>query len=80
MSLAADGEGEIVCAGAMSPPEIYVWSLQTGRLTDVSQEQHLCVCACGTSVCVCVKKIEEREKQHELRTAMTNTLYIASPV
>ena len=77
MSLAADGEGEIVCAGAMSPPEIYVWSLQTGRLTDVSQEQHLCVCACGTSVCVCVKK---SKNARNTMTAMTNTLYIASPV
>ncbi|GBG30583.1 Guanine nucleotide-binding protein subunit beta-1 [Hondaea fermentalgiana] len=33
--LAVDGQGEIVCAGAMDPPDIYVWSLQTGRLLDV---------------------------------------------
>jgi len=33
--LTVDGMGEIVCAGAMDPPEIYVWSLQTGRLLDV---------------------------------------------
>mmetsp|Transcript_16767 Transcript_16767/g.32649 ORF Transcript_16767/g.32649 Transcript_16767/m.32649 type:complete len:904 (-) Transcript_16767:267-2978(-) len=33
--LAVDGQGEIVCAGAMDPAEIYVWSLQTGRLLDV---------------------------------------------
>lgn len=34
-SLALDPSGEIVCAGAMDPFEIYVWSLQTGRLLDV---------------------------------------------
>lgn len=34
-SLAVDSAGEIVCAGAMDPFHIYVWSLQTGRLLDV---------------------------------------------
>mmetsp|Transcript_40984 Transcript_40984/g.65913 ORF Transcript_40984/g.65913 Transcript_40984/m.65913 type:complete len:619 (+) Transcript_40984:942-2798(+) len=34
-SLAIDGEGEVVCAGAMDPFEIYVWSLQTGKLLDI---------------------------------------------
>jgi periodic tryptophan protein 2 len=34
-SLAVDPSGEIVCAGALDPFEIYVWSLQTGRLLDV---------------------------------------------
>jgi periodic tryptophan protein 2 len=33
--LAADEAGEIVCAGAMDPFNIYVWSLQTGRILDV---------------------------------------------
>ena len=35
MSLAVDGSGDVVCAGAMEPADIYVWSLQTGRLLDV---------------------------------------------
>ncbi|CAN0530776.1 unnamed protein product, partial [Ectocarpus sp. 12 AP-2014] len=34
-SLALDGSGEVVVAGAMDPFEVYVWSLQTGRLLDV---------------------------------------------
>lgn len=34
-SLAVDGEGEVVCAGGMDPPEIFVWSLQTGKLLDI---------------------------------------------
>ena len=33
--LAADEAGEIVCAGALDPFNIYVWSLQTGRVLDV---------------------------------------------
>jgi periodic tryptophan protein 2 len=33
--LAADVSGEIVCAGAMDPFQIYVWALQTGTLLDV---------------------------------------------
>lgn len=33
--LAADPSGEVVCAGAMDPFSIYVWSLQTGRLLDI---------------------------------------------
>jgi periodic tryptophan protein 2 len=35
MSLAIDPSGEVVCAGAMDPFEIYVWNLQTGRLLDI---------------------------------------------
>ena len=35
LSLAVDGAGEVVVAGAMEPFEIYIWSLQTGRLLDV---------------------------------------------
>lgn len=34
-SLAVDSSGEIVCAGALDPFQIYVWALQTGRLVDV---------------------------------------------
>ena len=34
-SLAVDSSGEIVCAGALDPFQIYVWALQTGRLIDV---------------------------------------------
>lgn len=30
-----DPSGEVVCAGSMDPFEIYIWSLQTGRLLDV---------------------------------------------
>ncbi|KAE8621012.1 hypothetical protein XENTR_v10004650 [Xenopus tropicalis] len=33
--LAVDGSGEIVCAGAQDSYEVYVWSMQTGRLLDV---------------------------------------------
>jgi periodic tryptophan protein 2 len=35
LSLAVDSSGEVVCAGAMDPFCIYVWSMQTGRLLDV---------------------------------------------
>jgi periodic tryptophan protein 2 len=34
-SLCVDESGEIVCAGALDPFEVYVWSLQTGKLLDV---------------------------------------------
>lgn len=33
--LAADASGEVICAGALDPFNIYVWALQTGRLLDV---------------------------------------------
>jgi periodic tryptophan protein 2 len=33
--LAVDPAGEVVCAGSLEPFEIYVWSLQTGKLLDV---------------------------------------------
>jgi periodic tryptophan protein 2 len=33
--VAGDEAGEIVCAGALEPFNVYVWSLQTGRLLDV---------------------------------------------
>uniref|UniRef100_A0A8C5QIE7 PWP2 small subunit processome component n=1 Tax=Leptobrachium leishanense TaxID=445787 RepID=A0A8C5QIE7_9ANUR len=33
--LAVDGSGDIVCAGARDSFEVYVWSMQTGRLLDV---------------------------------------------
>ncbi|CAI5731041.1 unnamed protein product [Peronospora destructor] len=35
LSLALDPSGQVVCAGSMDPFNVYVWSLQTGRLTDV---------------------------------------------
>ena len=35
ISLALDASGQIVCAGTLDPFNIYVWSLQTGRLLDV---------------------------------------------
>eukprot|EP00596_Hydrurales_sp_CCMP1899_P003442 CAMPEP_0119050586 /NCGR_PEP_ID=MMETSP1177-20130426/70734_1 /TAXON_ID=2985 /ORGANISM="Ochromonas sp, Strain CCMP1899" /LENGTH=830 /DNA_ID=CAMNT_0007029157 /DNA_START=526 /DNA_END=3015 /DNA_ORIENTATION=+ len=35
ISLAVDSSGEIVCAGSLDPFDIYVWSLQTGRLLDI---------------------------------------------
>ncbi|KAG5456977.1 MAG: putative WD repeat protein [Olpidium bornovanus] len=34
-SLAVDTSGEIVCAGSLDTFEIFVWSVQTGRLLDV---------------------------------------------
>ncbi|KAF9581478.1 hypothetical protein BGW38_001484, partial [Lunasporangiospora selenospora] len=34
-SLAVDPSGEIVCAGAQNTFEIYVWSVQTGKLLDI---------------------------------------------
>ena len=34
-SMAVDPSGEIVCAGSMDTYEIFVWSVQTGRLLDV---------------------------------------------
>ncbi|KAG8430148.1 hypothetical protein GDO86_018389 [Hymenochirus boettgeri] len=33
--LSVDGSGDIVCAGAQDSFEVYVWSMQTGRLLDV---------------------------------------------
>ncbi|XP_056410570.1 periodic tryptophan protein 2 homolog [Hyla sarda] len=33
--LAVDSSGDIVCAGAQDSYEVYVWSMQTGRLLDV---------------------------------------------
>ncbi|KAH9090244.1 hypothetical protein LEN26_018928 [Aphanomyces euteiches] len=33
--LALDTSGQLVCAGTLDPFHIYVWSMQTGRLTDV---------------------------------------------
>ncbi|XP_053312786.1 periodic tryptophan protein 2 homolog [Spea bombifrons] len=33
--LGVDGSGDIVCAGARDAFEVYVWSMQTGRLLDV---------------------------------------------
>ncbi|ELU01708.1 hypothetical protein CAPTEDRAFT_223834 [Capitella teleta] len=34
-SLAVDGSGEVVCAGGQDTYEIYVWSMQTGRLLEI---------------------------------------------
>jgi periodic tryptophan protein 2 len=35
LSMAVDKSGEVVCAGSSEPFRICVWSMQTGRLTDV---------------------------------------------
>ena len=35
LSMAVDKSGEVVCAGSSEPFRICVWSIQTGRLTDV---------------------------------------------
>ena len=35
VSLAVDPAGEVICAGSLEPFEVYVWSLQTGKLLDV---------------------------------------------
>jgi periodic tryptophan protein 2 len=34
-SLALDPSGEVVCAGAMDTFDIFVWSVQTGKLLDI---------------------------------------------
>lgn len=33
-SVGLDWSGEVVCAGALDPPNIFVWSVQTGKLLD----------------------------------------------
>ena len=35
ISIAVDSGGEVVAAGSFDPPEIYLWSLRTGKLVDV---------------------------------------------
>jgi len=35
LCLAVDGNGEVICAGAMEPYEIYLWSMRNGQLLDV---------------------------------------------
>ena len=35
VSLACDSSGELVAAGSLEPFEIYLWSLQTGKILDV---------------------------------------------
>lgn len=34
-SLAVDSSGELVCAGSQDSFEIFLWSMQTGRLLEV---------------------------------------------
>lgn len=36
-SLAMDASGEIICASAQDTFEVFVWSMQTGRLLEVSE-------------------------------------------
>jgi len=35
MCLAVDSSGEVACAGALEPFEVYVWAVQTGQLLEV---------------------------------------------
>ncbi|XP_077530053.1 periodic tryptophan protein 2 homolog [Haemaphysalis longicornis] len=42
-SLAVDTSGEVVCAGSQDTFEVFVWSLQTGRLLDVLAGHSSCV-------------------------------------
>jgi len=35
LCLAVDSSGEVACAGALEPFEVYVWAVQTGRLLEV---------------------------------------------
>lgn len=35
-SLAMDSSGEIICAGSQDTYEIFVWSMQTGKLLEVN--------------------------------------------
>lgn len=41
--------GEVVCAGAKEPFDIYVWSLQTGKLLDVFSGHEAPVCGLAFS-------------------------------
>lgn len=41
--LAVDVSGELVSAGAQDSFEIFLWSMQTGRLLEVGSELHLLV-------------------------------------
>ena len=43
-ALAADPTGEIVCAGAMDPFEIYVWSVQVSRTSGPRLRFACCTC------------------------------------
>ena len=49
LSLAIDGGGEVICAGAMEPYEIYTWSLRTGKLLDVLTGHNGPVCSLAFS-------------------------------
>ncbi|KAI8972105.1 WD40-repeat-containing domain protein [Pilobolus umbonatus] len=48
-SLAVDPSGEIVCAGTLDTFEIYVWSVQTGKLLDILAGHTGPVCALAFS-------------------------------
>jgi WD40 repeat protein len=41
-SLAVDSSGELVCAGALDPFQIFVWSLQTGTSPNNPQPHTYC--------------------------------------
>ncbi|RYG52649.1 hypothetical protein EON67_00705 [archaeon] len=49
ISLAADENGEVVCAGTMDPFQICVWSLQTGKLLDVLSGHSAPICSLAFS-------------------------------
>ncbi len=49
LCLAVDGSGEVICAGAMEPYEIYVWSLRNGQLLDVLTGHEGPVCSLAFS-------------------------------
>jgi hypothetical protein len=42
--LAVDDSGEVVCAGSLDTFEIFLWSMQTGRLLEVLLMIDLCNC------------------------------------
>ena len=49
LCLAIDGGGEVICAGAMEPFEIYTWSLRTGKLLDILKGHNGPVCSLSFS-------------------------------
>lgn len=49
-SLAVDSSGEVVCAGGQDTYEIYVWSMQTGRLLEVIPNLYQALPILNTSI------------------------------
>ena len=54
--LALDNSGEVVAAGALDSFEIYVWSVQTGRLLEVI---FITFCLVNAVICLFLVKVNE---------------------